>query len=160
MNIRICAGKVAQGLGGAAVDGLEDEPIMRSIVDLRGRHSEAQFKRHIEARRTRWGSVQFDSRQIMNRIAAGTNQLQNLFEAIATPRDFERGAGIEPKMDQAGDIGKVEAAKSIVVRDVEEDRILGKFRRPCAHGFLSSSSKAGSQMPPHLSHAWQPRKVR
>ena len=64
------------------MNGLKDEPIMGSGAELGGSDSQAQFKGHIESRCRGRSAIQLDPGEIVNRIAATADQIDNFVQPV------------------------------------------------------------------------------
>ena len=120
--------------------GLKDKPVVGRGAELGGSHGQAQLKWHIETWRYRRRPVQLDPGEIMDRIAATTDQIEDLVQTVAPTGNLDCGAGLEIKVDQARYVSKIETAESIVIGDIQEDGLLGIFRRMREHERSLSSA--------------------
>lgn len=102
-----------------------------------GGNGQPQFKRHVETRRRRLRPILLHTGKIVDRIATATNEFENLFQPVSSTRDLDGGSRIKAKMNQACNIGEIKTAKSIVVGDVERNRIVGMLKQFCEHGLFS-----------------------
>ena len=60
----------------------------------------------------------------MNRVAATANQIENFSEPVLPTGNLDRSVRVEAKMDQAGNVGKIETAETIIVGYVEKNGIV------------------------------------
>jgi hypothetical protein len=84
-------------------------------------NSEAQFERHVEARGWWRSGVKLNPRKIVNGIAACLDKMENAIKPRCSARNTQRCFGSKAKLDQSSYVGKIKAAESPIVRDVEKD---------------------------------------
>lgn len=123
------------------MDGFEDEPIVRGEAELCRCNGQTKLEGHVEAGSCGRSAIQLDPRQIVNRITATADQIEDFVQAVLPTGNFNGGMGIESQMDQACNVGEIEAAELPVIRNVEKNGIFGAFRRLCAHEILSFSKR-------------------
>lgn len=87
MNADISSVQVAERLVDSVLHGFTNVPPLSSIKGVL-RNSKAKFKRHVEPRYTGGSSVQFNSREVMNRIGALFDQFDYTLKPTLTGGDF------------------------------------------------------------------------
>src|SRR5258708_433892 len=99
---------------------LEDEPRVLPGVSPLPRDGKTQFKRHVEARH--WPLyIDFNAREIMDRVWAALNQLKRTVEPAFAAGDFERRSRLEVEHRQACDVGKEEIHEVRVIGNIQKD---------------------------------------
>jgi hypothetical protein len=71
------SGKIAGGLGYAPEVSLKQTPRMTAAVEFVEHYGQSEFHGHIEPRRMRPPDIDFNSRQIVEKVLAGANQSDN-----------------------------------------------------------------------------------
>src|SRR5208283_2272359 len=109
----------AERLLDAMAPGLAHNPVMFANAD-----GQPEFKWHVEPRRARRVSVQFDARQIVDRVLRGSDKRDDALQPPLAERNFEGRSGSKSKSADARNIGEKQVLKALVVGDVKEDRSL------------------------------------
>jgi hypothetical protein len=89
--------KVAQRLLLAVRPRFEDNPIMRPIEGSRPGDSESELEGHVEPGSGRPPSVEFDSRNVVERVAASPNQPKFAIQTPLTAWNLERRPRRQPE---------------------------------------------------------------
>ena len=97
------------------------QPAMRERPDFIESNSDPELERHIETRCARFSAVQLNSGEIVDRVMAALNQIENAIQAAPATRDFQRDAGNHAKGMNGGDISKEEIFVIGIVGNVEEN---------------------------------------
>jgi hypothetical protein len=84
-------------------------------------YGQSQFERHVESRRCRRISVQLHPRQIVHRIRARLDEIDDPVQARLAPRNSECCPRLEAKLDDADYVSQVETLKLRVVGNVQEN---------------------------------------
>ena len=100
-------------------------------------YGQAEFKGHIEAWRPRCPGVQLHTGKIVNRVTATADQVKDLVESTLATGDVQCDARGQAQMDKPNNIGQVQTAKCVVVRNIQKNRIVVLLRQLSGHGFLS-----------------------
>jgi hypothetical protein len=111
---------------------------MRIAIETRRSDGQAKLKWHVESRRTGRDAIQLDPGKIVNRISAIANQFNDFFKPVPPTGDFQSGAWIQAKTNQACDIGQIETVKSSIVGDIEKNGIESRVRPTCGHRLPAS----------------------
>ena len=117
MNVRVGSSKVTQCLLDPVRVGFQEEPLMTGLP-AGGGHSQANFKRHVEAR---CPAGELNSTEIVERITACRDQLQDAVQSPCRSWDLECGSRTKPEAAEAGDQRHKELFVTSIVRDVEKD---------------------------------------
>ena len=84
-------------------------------------HRQAELKRHVKPRGLRGGSIPLDPREIVDRITALRDQVQNFFEAALTARYLKGRSRLEAERTDSRDISEKQLFELLIVWDVEEN---------------------------------------
>lgn len=110
---------------------------MGRSLQLLNADCQAEFERHIEARRSRGFGIQLHAGKVVNRVAAVTDEIEDFVESPLAARDVERDTGVQAEMDEPDNISQVKTAKRFIVRNVQKDRVVVSLRQLSGHGYLS-----------------------
>ena len=135
MDLQVSAVQIAQGFQGPAALGLADEPSVTGAIQFRPGHGKTKLKRHIEPGRVGAVQVQFDAREVVNRIAATSHKVENSIQAPFSAGYAEGDAGEEAKGAQPDDVGEIKRLKLPVVGKIEENGL--RINAPSWHGTAS-----------------------
>ena len=93
---------------------------MPASLGLLERHGKPQFERHIEPRRGRRCRVEFDTREVVERITTALEQVHDPVEATLTSRNLERGPRNQCEAAESREERQKQLFVLGIVGDVEE----------------------------------------
>lgn len=124
VNIRIGSVQIAKRFRESVRTGLEHKPFMPCTGPKRPIDCESKLEGHVEARCCRRVPVKLDPRQVVKRVAAFPNQLNDSLEPSSAAGNLDRRSRSQTESAEAGDKGQIETLVATVIRDVEESRFL------------------------------------
>lgn len=142
MNIQIGAIQVAERLLRAPLYRFGDEPGVPVWIELGPCDGKAEFEWHVESGRGRVGSVELYPGEIVNGITTTLNERKNPIQAVDASWNCKGCFGCEAKLREADDIREIKRMKTVVVRNVQEDRVLLYGRS----GHVSGKEPVGSYL--------------
>lgn len=150
MNVAVRSVQIADRLLGSMLLRFIDKPGMPRRIELCPSNGKAQLKWHIETRCARRFTVKLDTGEIVDGIAACLYEFENPIQPVDSTRDAEGGFRGKSKLDQAGDIGKIERTELPVVWNVQKNGVrfnarLWHVSRICSSR-LSSSQRSVSTL--------------
>lgn len=143
MDVFVGAGKIAQRLPHAMRPCLEHEPFVPRPLHLLQRHGETELERHVEPGRRGRRRIELDSRKVVERIAATTEEMEDPLQPALTSRDLKGGVRNQRESAQSGQERQKELFVLSVVGKVEEFAS-GSRRR---HGFADGRRAAIYEAP-------------
>lgn len=90
--------QIAERFCRPAMNSLEYEPIVRRRRYFCSSNCKTEFKGHIESRSCGRGPVDFHSREVVDGIAAATEQIQNLVQPILPARNLNSRARVQTEV--------------------------------------------------------------
>ena len=124
VNVRIGSVQIAQRFRETVMPRFEDKPFVARAGSERPIYRKSKLEGHIESWRWRRIAVNLDSRQIVKRVSASSNQLDNSLEPSFRARNFNCRSRSQSERAQASHKGQIETLVTIVVRNVEECGLL------------------------------------
>src|SRR5579875_2173986 len=97
---------------------------MRAAKVFRMGDSQSQFERHIEPWRRRRRAIEFDAREVVERVAALTNQAIDFFQSPFASRNLDSGARFQAETAQSDDVSDIKGFEFLVVRNIQEGKIV------------------------------------
>src|SRR5271155_2970047 len=107
VDMRIGPVKIAQRFLQPVMLGLEHKPLMLRVGAKRPTDCQTKLKGHIESGRCRRVTIKLDSRQIVKRIPAPSNQLDDSLEPSSGGGNLDGRARSQAERAEAGDECKI-----------------------------------------------------
>jgi len=90
VNIHIRTAQIAERFACSPTARFKDTPGMGWLSESLPRDGQAQFERHVEARRGRSFRIQLDTGEIVEGVAATADQIENPVKPTLAARNLER----------------------------------------------------------------------
>jgi hypothetical protein len=146
VNVRVGSVQIAQRFRESVRRGFESKPFVAGARSEGPIDRKSKLEGHLESWSRRRIAVKLDPPQIVKRISASANQVDDSFEPSSRAGNLNCRSGSQSERAQTSHKGQVEILVTVVVRDVEECGLLLSARAHRATS-LETGSRSRIRLP-------------